>query len=878
MIWAHDNLSQVASGERCGRRGTSVTGQQFDHAFDDIGNRKTACQGGDNECIPNSGPYPIRVKALRFYIALILYSPFRVLCSVFLAILLNGLFTPSASGGGGTVVGWGSDVPGQTNIPPWLDDAVAVAAGLDHGLALREGGTVVAWGNDDYGQTNVPASLSNVVAGSAGWDYSMALRDDGAVVTWGHPSTAVPPGLSNVVAVAAGGHQFCLALRADRTVAAWGYNGSGQTLVPDGLSNVVAIAAGLDHSLALRDDGTVVAWGDNNQGETIVPATLANVVSIAAGWGQSIALRADGTVVRWGGDPWSPAGLSNVLAVAGGWDAYPSILLGDGTVLSGPPGLSNVVAIAHGHFFTLAVTGSGGPRLTAESLQSQTLPAGASALFSMRVAGAYPLSYQWQFNSTNIGGATNWWLKVSDAQVGDTGNYRMTVSNTLGVVTSSTAALTIFDAPPSIVVQPADVTTWRGSAARFAATAWGSAARGYQWRFDGKAISGATDSAFAVTNAQPEQVGGFDLVVTNQWGGATSRVAQLVLSPVVAWGENWSGKTLVPPAATNAMAVAAGETFSTALRADGTVVHWGLSEFGQSNVLASLSNVIAIAAGTEHSLALRSDGSVVACGYNGYGQTNVPPDLHNAVAIAGGYNFSAALQSDGIVKAWGVNDAGQTNVPAGLHDAVAIACGQAHVLALRADGTVVSWGRNNDGETNVPAGLGAVVAIAAGRFHNLALRSDGTVAAWGYGGNGQTNVPAGLSNVVALAAGNNHSVALLRDGTLRAWGWDGSGQTDIPPGVSNVFAITSGTDHCLALMGDSPPVFQSGLTAPVVRLGTFQAALRTRSGRAYTLQYKNSLLDPNWTALPLVAGNGGLLTLADPAAPNAQRFYRVREW
>ena len=121
-------------------------------------------------------------------------------------------------------------------------------------------------------------------------------------------------------------------------------------------------------------------------------------------------------------------------------------------------------------------------------------------------------------------------------------------------------------------------------------------------------------------------------------------------------------------------------------------------------------------------------------------------------------------------------------------------------------------------------------------------------------------------------------MALLRDGTLRAWGWNGSGQTDIPPGVSNVFAITSGTDHCLALVADSPPAFQSSLVAPAVRLGTFHAALRTRSGCVYALQYKNSLLDPSWTALPLVAGNGGLLTLTDANAPNSQRFYRVRQW
>ena len=45
---------------------------------------------------------------------------------------------------------------------------------------------------------------------------------------------------------------------------AWGGNSDGQTTVPVGLSNVVAVASGNYHNLALRADGTVAAWGYNN--------------------------------------------------------------------------------------------------------------------------------------------------------------------------------------------------------------------------------------------------------------------------------------------------------------------------------------------------------------------------------------------------------------------------------------------------------------------------------------------------------------------------------------------------------------------------------------------------------------------------------------
>ena len=129
-----------------------------------------------------------------------------------------------------------------------------------------------------------------------------------------HADSNVPVPVSNltgVVAIAAGGHNWCagghsLALKSDGTVWAWGSNYYGQlgngtntdSNVPVPVSNltgVVAIAAGGSHSLALKSDGTVWAWGSNDYGQignasargaTNVPlpvVNLAGVVAIAAG-------------------------------------------------------------------------------------------------------------------------------------------------------------------------------------------------------------------------------------------------------------------------------------------------------------------------------------------------------------------------------------------------------------------------------------------------------------------------------------------------------------------------------------------------------------------------------------------------------------------
>lgn len=125
--------------------------------------------------------------------------------------------------------------------------------------------------------------------------YELALRADSTVAAWGFDGNGAVSGalgLTNVGAVAASG-THALALLKDGTVTAWGTNSFGQTNVPDGLSNVVAIACGYAHSLALKSDGTVVAWGLNASGETSIPAGLRRVVGIAAGQDSSCALVCD---------------------------------------------------------------------------------------------------------------------------------------------------------------------------------------------------------------------------------------------------------------------------------------------------------------------------------------------------------------------------------------------------------------------------------------------------------------------------------------------------------------------------------------------------------------------------------------------------------
>ena len=267
---------------------------------------------------------------------------------------------------------------------------------------------------------------------------------------------------------------------------------------------------------------------------------------------------------------------------------------------------------------------------------------------------------------------------------------------------------------------------------------------------------------------------------------------------VVAWGENIFGQTTVPASLSGVTAIAAGYTFSVALKSDGTVVAWGNNADDRTNAPAGLSGVTAIAA-SSHAMALRSDGTVMAWGYNGYGETNIPAGLNGVTAIAAGSLHSVAVKNDGTVVAWGYNDYGQTTVPAGLGSVTAVAGGRFHTAALKNNGTVVAWGYNTSDLWIVPAGLTGVRAIAAGRLYTVALKNDGTVVAWGDNYYGQTDVPAGLSGVTAIAAGGYHAVALKNDGTVVAWGRNNFGQTNVPAGLTGVTGISAGDYYTVAI-------------------------------------------------------------------------------
>ncbi len=735
-----------------------------------------------------------------------------------------------------TVVAWGGDV----DVPTGLSNVVAVAGGLDFSMALKSDGTVTAWGTSAHGETNIPSGLNSVIAIAANAYHGLALKSDGTVAVWGawdygggsYPAATVPTNLMNVVAVAAG-LDHDLALLGDGTVVSWGYTNEIYDTVPANLPGATAIAAGWDHNVVLLTNGTVSAWGINGASLdwdlTEVPADLTKgtgTVSAISVWAlHALALRGDGTVEAWGYSPFGetnvPAGLSNVVAIAAGESGSLALQSGGNVVAWGelpdgpafvPQGLDNVIGIAAGGGPCLAIRSALLPPVIVEEPEPVNVVelAGGTVTFTAKGEGI-GVNYQWQLNGTNITGATNDALTVTNVQATNTGIYKVVAGNGAGAsITSSNATLTLLS-PPQLVSAspPVPSTNWITTNIILSVVATGADTNQYplyyQWAMNGTNLPGATSPSLGTENSlyflkPPDTDGDYSVTVSNA-DGATNigpwRIRLLLPGMVAEWGNDGDEPLATPPMVlTNSIGLAAGKDHAMAITDAGAVVAWGEGDEGFTTPPINFTNATAVAAGDLHSLVLTSGGAVVGWGDDTYGQVDVS-GLSNIVAIAADGSQSMALSSNGRVTTLG--DTFGT-VPANLTNATAISAGGTFCLALRGDSTVAAWGENNAGQTNVPTGLTNVVAIAAGGRHGLALKRDGTVTAWGDNSFGQTDVPAGLSNVMAIAAGANHSVALKNDGTILVWGDNTSGQTNVPAGLggATVKSIAAGGDFTLA--------------------------------------------------------------------------------
>ncbi len=326
---------------------------------------------------------------------------------------------------------------------------------------------------------------------------------------------------------------------------------------------------------------------------------------------------------------------------------------------------------------------------------------------------------------------------------------------------------------------------------------------------------------------------------------------------------------------TNIITVESGDTFTMALKDDGTVWTWGDNYSGQLGIGhrygysdlarqvvnsdgAPLEGIITISMGWNHALALDRDGRVWAWGENGTGQLGLGDieDRSSAVPVS-------ALSAEQIIS---------ISASGGLHS-----------TALTADGRVYVWGHGGFGQLGLGEPscehpydhrypcpyplpvqvqvLSNIVSVENGAWFTLAIDSTGHVWGWGNSAAGQTGDgvtrSAGnysvltpvqspyLENIVAVSAGRHYALAIDRDGKAYSWGRNHLGQLgdgtttlnripkavlaldgkrikDISAGVHSVVAFdntgviyTWGLNDVSQLGRDTSPLHYSNVPTPI---------------------------------------------------------------
>jgi alpha-tubulin suppressor-like RCC1 family protein len=654
----------------------------------------------------------------------------------------------------GQLLTWGDNSAGQLADPPVvnamgypilhnrsvpravMEGAIAAAAGDMHSVVLKRDGSVWCFGNNSLGQ----------VGDGTHWRY---LASGGATVRSSPVPVVTSSGgaLSGVIAVAAG-KSFSLALKRDGTVWAWGSNESRQL--------------GRDYTYANYLNG------DPLFSPVAVPVEGlgTDIVAIAAGHSHGLALRADGLVLGWGRAIWAAV---STQVPAWSYGVYTKYLEGSGTVNYQPVAVGNYRS---GSFGDLTPVDSSQPLARSRAVAPILDPPGGRYLTpqNVRITCATPdTSLRYTLDGTEP--------TLASPTLSNGGSVSVVNSAVLRVTAVGFVADALQPSPVRSALYEIGGRIAGGTNHSFLLQGDGTL---WSWGRNAFSQLGFQDT---LDRDEAEILPGLGPVWDVAAGGNHSLVVTPD-ARVLAWGANGAGQlgnggvaVSVPgpawvPDFSDVRSVSAGTAHSVALKNDGSVWTWGANGSGQlgnrSNVARSVpgqvpdlgSGVVAVAAGEDFTLALKADGSVWSWGNNSVGQLGTGSTLVSSsvavqlsglseiVAIAAGRDHGVALRADGRVWSWGNNSGGQlgnggtvsSRVPVevmALSGVFSVAAGNGYTLALAAGETVYGWGVNESGRLSnaaqakyvrpvaVRAATGAV-AIGAGQAP-VVLQPDGTV-------------------------------------------------------------------------------------------------------------------------------------------------------
>lgn len=664
---------------------------------------------------------------------------------------------------------------------------VAVAAGLNHVLAIDDEGRIHAWGSNEYRQLGsadptamyaqpVLPSGARALQIAAGSDYSLALGDDGWVYAWG----------SNDNGQLGLGTYSHADSEKPRRVA----------LDPD--ARPISISAGVSHALALDNDGSVHAWGSGTSGaaastrDTSIPQTVTvpgvRFTQVSAGGSHSLALSSSGSLYGWGSSHFGALGPADIrqhqpfrinldtnkrVASAYAGLYFSLVRFSDGSVWqSGPAGVSQLDNLAGYASFRQVSLPSG--------VQATQFSEGAADHVLMQ--GSDGMLYAWGANSEGQLGLGDHVLRrtpqrVSKPPVNDLRSFAIELIGDAGLIQGST-----FNSGTE-VDEPDHGT--------------GSLQTSVWWTFSGRAD---TDLRISLSGLVP---GHRVLVYRVAANGHLSLFRSSALTP--------SGGEMLVPCPTREQCLIA--VSSSADDANTFAITWRTTPVALENIAISIGKVHPIP-GEQFRIDTRAEsGSAVTLENLSAETCTVEGDLVTAHRSGICSVLAVVRSSDGTVRG---SQETQLRIGAGT------AHGYMHHLNLR-QGVLRSWGNNYYGQLG--DGSRTDRAAAVPRVSNARLFS-------------------------ALSANGGRSAAIDASGQLLVWGrnWTTTQHVETDESANVLLRLTRQlvqrvrTEQTAAITSTPTPVtIQASAPARDVSLGLSHGLVRLEDGRIFAWGENRSL-------------------------------------
>ncbi|MFM7135409.1 MAG: protein kinase domain-containing protein [Planctomycetota bacterium] len=270
-------------------------------------------------------------------------------------------------------------------------------------------------------------------------------------------------------------------------------------------------------------------------------------------------------------------------------------------------------------------------------------------------------------------------------------------------------------------------------------------------------------------------------------------------------------------------------------------VAWGVDSDGRC-ALPSDARFLAIAAGPTFTLAVRADGSVLATGSNAHGALEVPPAIASApkipaVEVAARDEGGAALLADGQVLGWGLRNSFGAEGRAGARS---IDARRTALIAIMDDRSLAIDGPAPGGMVSSPHG--AFTRVRVGHKTAAALDAGGALVAWGSDATGVVTGSRGMRVRDFDFAGRDSRLTSLgvvaADGSVAVLGAEPSGGVPALGGGPAVLIAGAVGAEWFAIAFESGGATTIGAAPPEVEKGARGLrgrAVRLRAGEAHVV-------------------------------------------